>query len=292
MHQSIIVVPCYNEAARLDVVSFRQFVASSPAVKFVFVNDGSTDGTNALLEHMRRVEPLAFDVVHLDANVGKAGAVRAGVLAALAQDPVHVGYWDADLATPLTAIQSFCALLEERSEIELVMGARVKLLGRRIERRAPRHYLGRVFAAAASVSLNLAVYDTQCGAKLFRASERVRQVFSSPFRSRWIFDVEVLARLSALRRQAGLGPLDEAVYELPLIEWRDVKGSKLTVADFGIAALDLARIYWRRHRADGRGAAEKAALVSPAASGDSGIVPPLASPQTAREPFVGVDERI
>jgi hypothetical protein len=125
----------------------------------------------------------------------------------------------------------------------MVIGARVKLLGRKIERRAARHYIGRVFATAVSAILGLPVYDTQCGAKLFRVSPSIDALFQQPFLSRWIFDVEILARLIQGRRGKQLPPPEQVVYEYPLVEWRDVPGSKLTCGDFLRAGWELGRIY-------------------------------------------------
>lgn len=118
---------------------------------------------------------------HLRRNVGKAEAVRRGVLLAFDANPDYIGYGDADLATPLEAIPAFCELLDARHDLEIVFGARVWLLGRSLERSALRHYLGRIFATAASMVLGLGAYDTQCGAKLFRASPRSDRCFKSPF---------------------------------------------------------------------------------------------------------------
>ena len=112
------------------------------------------------------------------------------------------------------------------------MGSRVKLLGRKIDRRRSRHYLGRIFATAVSTVLGLDVYDTQCGAKLFRVTPFIRALFEHPFLSRWIFDVEIIARLIQAKRGKNLPQADRVIYEFPLMEWRDVQGSKLGYGDF------------------------------------------------------------
>jgi hypothetical protein len=152
----------------------------------------------------------------------------------------YIGYWDADLATPLEAAETMWRVAVARAECAIVMGSRIRRLGATIDRLAPRHYLGRVFATCASLILGLPVYDTQCGAKLIRA-DLVADAFREPFTSRWFFDIEVLARL---RNRIGVDRLLAGAVELPLERWRDIRGSKLRPADVVASPLDL----WRIHR--------------------------------------------
>jgi dolichyl-phosphate beta-glucosyltransferase len=255
MHRAVgtprvaVVVPCFNEERRLDARAFTAAEIDGHELELVFVDDGSTDATRAVLERIRQERPAHTRVVELRPNAGKAEAVRRGILDALERSPDAVGFWDADLATPLSEVPAFIEVLENRPEIDVVIGSRVKLMGRVIERRPWRHYLGRLFATAASVALDLPVYDTQCGAKLFRATPAIRQVFEAPFRARWVFDVELIARFLALHAE---DPDHGArcIYELPLRQWIDIHGSKLKTADFVKAAVDLAMIRktYGRHR--------------------------------------------
>ena len=238
----ILVIPCYNEESRLPVDELRAFQPEGIRVELLFVDDGSTDGTLALLESLRAENPERFALLALEQNSGKAEAVRRGLLAAMERQPDLAGFWDADLATPLGEIPGFIDVFNTRSEIEMVFAARVRLLGRSISRNPRRHYVGRVGATLISSSLGLAVYDTQCGAKLFRVSDRMREIFAAPFLSRWIFDVEIIARLVRLR---GRDAAARAIYELPITAWHDVKGSKVRSTDFLRALKDL----WKIHRA-------------------------------------------
>ena len=125
-----------------------------------------------------------------------------------------IGYWDADLATPLSEVAtllSYQGLLAER--VDAVFGSRISRLGARIERSYLRHLSGRAFATVAAVALRVNTYDSQCGAKLFRR-EVVQQAFGDPFVSRWIFDLEIVLRLGSAN-----------VIECPVHHWLDVKGS-------------------------------------------------------------------
>lgn len=238
----ILVVPCFNEEHRLPVDELRAFHLEGTRIELLFVDDGSTDGTLRLLESLRDEDPSRFSVLHLEHNSGKAEAVRRGMLAALDRNPHFAGFWDADLATPLGELTHFLKVFAARAEIEMIFAARVRLLGRSISRNPARHYFGRVGATLISQSLGLAVYDTQCGAKLFRAGDAMREIFATPFLSRWIFDVEIIARFV---RQRGRDAAARAIYELPIMVWHDVKGSKVKSSDFGRALKDL----WKIRRA-------------------------------------------
>jgi len=239
-----LVVPCYNEARRLDRATFLAFLSDPSGPLLLFVDDGSTDDTAAVLGDMvRDTASGRADVLRLPANGGKAEAVRQGLLALLDRPGLEfVGFWDADLATPLDEIPNFLGTFRRNPDADWIFGARVQLLGRNIRRRAIRHYLGRVFATAVSVTLTLPVYDTQCGAKMFRVSKSLRDVLQRPFVSRWIFDVEMIARLLALPERVRAADPSRGIFELPLQQWVDVDGSKVRPHDFFRAFFDLLRI--------------------------------------------------
>jgi dolichyl-phosphate beta-glucosyltransferase len=229
-----VVVPCFNEAARIELARFEELLHAGH--QLVFVDDGSTDQTRALLEQFAARQPQVR-AVSLEKNSGKAEAVRRGLLAALEAGASVVGYLDADLATPPGEMLRILEALEGH---EVALGSRVALLGRHIERSPVRHVLGRVFATAASLALKLPVYDTQCGAKAFRSGAALSAALAEPFTSRWAFDVELFGRL-----------LDHGVpatqfVEVPLDRWTDVRGSKLKPGPMLKAGLDVLRFAARR----------------------------------------------
>lgn len=237
-----LVVPCYNEAKRFHTELFVQWLSTQTQTRLILVDDGSRDGTLAVLDCIRERFPDRVTVLPLNPNRGKAEAVRNGLLFALDHfNPDIVGFWDADLATPLDAFDRFVSVLDHRPDIEMIFGSRVKLLGRRVERRPYRHYLGRVFATAASVMLNLPIYDTQCGAKLFVVRPHTRRIFADPFLSKWVFDVEIIARYLQLEC-CDTTLLEKRIYEYPLESWVDIAGSKVRPKDFVAAFWDTLRI--------------------------------------------------
>jgi glycosyltransferase involved in cell wall biosynthesis len=247
----VLVVPCYNEADRLDPEAFVRFLTAHPGVQMVLVDDGSVDGTGEILDRILSAAPASVTVLRQPGNRGKGEAVRAGILAALSLHPRTIGFFDADLSTPLQAVDDFLAVLRTRPAIELVLGSRVMLMGRDVRRRPSRHYLGRVFATAVSHALDLPVYDTQCGAKMLRVNAGTASLFALPFRSRWVFDVELIARYLRLPAGPGEPSRRDRTYELVLPAWHDQPGSKLRWWDFPRAMVDLGHI-WRERVAHER----------------------------------------
>jgi hypothetical protein len=69
------------------------------------------------------------------------------------------------------------------------------------------------------------IYDTQCGAKIFDA-HLAEKIFTAPFVSKWLFDVEIVARILKLQQE-----YPNAIIEVPLRVWNEVKGSKIKLKD-------------------------------------------------------------
>lgn len=231
--KSVVVIPCFNEAARLDIPALAPL--SRAGLTILIVDDGSTDATVTLAERgglcvLRRP------------HRGKAETVRAGLCWAIAEGADIAGWLDADLATPAVEWLRLHDALVADASLRMVLGSRVAHLGAHIERRAVRHYLGRVFATAASLTLGLPVYDTQCGAKVLRLDPLVVQALSSPFSTTWAFDVELIQRLL----HAGLSP--EAFREVPLAHWRDVGNSRLGIRGMARSAHEITQLARRRRR--------------------------------------------
>ncbi len=237
-----LVVPCFNEARRFAPAAFKEHAVNHPGCRFLFIDDGSTDDTRGILDELCQSEPATFQFLALGTNRGKSEAVRQGFLAALSGDSRYIGYWDADLATPLEAVNDFLKILDDNPQVDLVCGSRMKLLGHAIHRNTLRHSLGRCFATAVEFALGIGMYDTQCGAKLFRVTRRTAELFREPFISRWILDVELLARYINSHGFGGRTEAKRRIAEYPLKQWCDVPGSKMTLANALGSLFSLVRI--------------------------------------------------
>ncbi len=234
-----LIIPCFNEEKRLDLEAYAAFLQYCSNFHICFVNDGSKDSTSLILQTFCKAIPNT-EVLDLSQNLGKASAIREGVHYLTEKSYDLIGYLDADLATPLAEMLYLAEVMKTKPNVQCVMGARVGLLGRNVRRKLLRHYLGRIFATFASLSLGLHIYDTQCGAKIFR-KDLANYIFKDPLRSRWLFDIELLFRI---KKSDFFKNNPNPIYEFPLTEWNDIPGSKLKITDFFKAPLELLKIYW------------------------------------------------
>lgn len=238
-HRSVIIVPAFNEEFRFPMMEYRAFLKQeiSHNIDMLFVNDGSTDGTLSKIKELKS-EFSAVDYISLSTNQGKAEAIRQAIMQIDSDKYRFIGYWDADLASPLNEIPHLLSYAEPK--VRLIMGSRVKLLGySEIHRSRKRHYLGRVFATFASKALGIPVYDTQCGAKLIMA-EICKELFNEPFISQWLFDIELIFRL---KKAFSDQEIHKLVVEVPLRNWKDLGNSKVKLGDYIKAPAELLRIY-------------------------------------------------
>jgi dolichyl-phosphate beta-glucosyltransferase len=239
MSDRCIVVPCYNEEKRFDTTLFLAYLDSNEGSSFLFVNDGSTDDTMSVLNTTKAHFPDRIEVLDLTQNGGKAEAVRQGMMHAKDQGFKLVGFIDADLSTPLTEMTVLFDLLNRNPLFDLSLGSRIKRMGATIIRNPMRHYLGRVFSTMSSRIINLPVYDTQCGAKAFRA-EVIELLCEEKFITKWLFDVELLMRY---KKKFGVEAALKQVFEYPLKEWREVGGSKIKLSDMVKVPYELLLIH-------------------------------------------------
>jgi dolichyl-phosphate beta-glucosyltransferase len=237
-----LVIPCFNESKRLNLSAYSDFLKSHPTLTICFVNDGSTDETLRIVKNFTAQHAAdAIRIVSLEKNQGKAEAVRQGVLAMLAETshPFDmIGFWDSDLATPLSELDRFLHAFIQNELIQAVVGFRKKEADAKIQRSFSRKIISAIMHTIIQHYIGLPIHDTQCGAKMFTSS-LASKIFETRFIARWIFDIEIFLRIKHF-----LGPdsLLKNVEQLHLKAWHDVPGTKLRVRDVPKIFLELIRI--------------------------------------------------
>jgi dolichyl-phosphate beta-glucosyltransferase len=233
-----VIFPAYNEEARLEPTvasAAAYFARTGCAAELIVVDDGSRDGTGALVRRLAdHVDALRL--IRLPANRGKGYAVRAGVVNARGG---RILFADADGATPIEELERLDAALDGGADVAIGSRA-VAAAGVEVKARLHRRLMGRTFHLLVSALTVRGFSDTQCGFKLFRA-DVAQDLFSRMRMDGFSFDVEVL--LMAQRR-------GYRVAEVP-VNWAHVPGSRVNlVADSLKMAADLFVI--RGHALRGR----------------------------------------
>jgi len=229
-----VVIPAFNESTRLPETLREtvRFLSGMPwRSRVLVVDNGSVDGTaGAAAEIAAEVsgavggavggaERVAVDVIGCS-RPGKGAAVRRGILAGRA--PL-VGFFDADLATPLDTLPVAIAAL--RGGAAAAIASRHVPGASFVETQPLTRRLGGHVFRTLSGALVSGVADTQCGFKFFQRPA----VTAALVRTRttgFAFDVELLHRI---QRDGG------EVVELP-VAWTDRAGSTFHPVRDGIAS--------------------------------------------------------
>lgn len=226
----LLVIPCYNEESRLNINQYTEQLNRNIDVSILFVDDGSKDSTLDKINNLKSIFPNRITYIKKSKNEGKALAIYSGFKEILSSPLLskfqYIGYIDADLAVSIDEIDAIKnnTISEEKL---FGFGSRWKRIGSNIDRNLVRHYIGRIFATIASKILKLGVYDTQCGAKVFH-KDLVNKIFNTPFNVNWVFDVEIFFRIIKIY---SIRNFDKYCIEIPLKEWKDIKGSKVKYTD-------------------------------------------------------------
>ncbi|MEL1255302.1 glycosyltransferase [Flavobacterium sp. DGU38] len=238
MKKFLCIIPFYNEEIRFYQLPYEDLFSKYPEIDFLLIDDGSSDNTLNILKNLRD-KNHNVKLILIKKNLGKAEAIRTGVLNDISIDYEYVGYLDADLATPMIEMKRLFTFISNRESIVMVMGSRIKLLGNGVDRSYLRHYLGRIFATIISgFILKVPVYDTQCGAKIIR-TDFARRIFKEPFLTKWIFDVELLLRF----RGNGM-IIQDCVVEIPLEQWKERGNSKIKLKEFVLFPFQILKIHF------------------------------------------------
>lgn len=193
-HPSIaIVIPAYNEEARLgrsvdDITAFFRQRQWPHTIRVV--DDGSADGTVALVESIMARGGVPLELLRLDRNRGKGAAVRRGVLASTEE---LILFSDADLSTPIADVDLLLQAMEA-STADGAIGSRGLKTSRITHPQGKlRQLSGKTFNLLVRLLTGLPYRDTQCGFKLFR-HDCAHSLFSSLEIEDFTFDVEILYR--------------------------------------------------------------------------------------------------
>ena len=248
-----LILPAYNEEARLGAaldelyayLQTAQAAASLPeVVRVLVVDDGSTDGTAAIVHHRHEAERASDATVPAVTGQdptrpslailsiphgGKGAAVRAGMLAA---DTDLVVFADADMATPPDQIPLLVSALADH---DVAIGSRIQPDGSDMRATQPRfrRMLGAVFHGLASAWVVGPVQDTQCGLKGFTRAA-AHDLFRRQRITSIVFDVEIIHLAEVRGYRMAVVP----------IRWSDRRGSRMRTRPLLAArvAWDLLRI--------------------------------------------------
>lgn len=232
MRTVALVVPAYQEARRLPrlIRAIRETAradleqAGLDLRQVIVVDDGSSDGTGAVLSEAAEREPLLTSLTAPPGRRGKGHAVAHGIRHAEA-DLVLLA--DVDLSAPLAETRKLVA-----ANADVAVGSRA-LDGAHVEDTPlPRELMGRTFNRLVRAVTGLPLKDTQCPLKLLPTG-LARRITEDQVASGFAFDVELLLRA----RRAGA-----TIAEVPIVFHHDRDSRVRPLQSAAAMAYDVLRL--------------------------------------------------
>jgi len=188
-----LIIPAFNEEKRLYIAfkELKTFLNKNifPQVEIIFVNDGSTDNTQEIIEKfIKENEKINCKLINLESNKGKGEAVKQGILEATEKFSLLC---DTDMSTPLLEIEKF--IPEMKNNTDIIIGSR-RLSNSKLTKKQPwyRQKMGNIYGILAGIFTGLSdIKDFGCGFKVFKTKE-IKEIFKQIIIKGWIFDTEVL----------------------------------------------------------------------------------------------------
>jgi len=207
-----VVVPCFNEQERiLPTIGaiMACFCTLGRPWELIISDDGSTDQTVAIIEELGFAN---INLLKAPCNQGKGSAVRAGIIAARGD---FILFADADNSTPIEQIHQLLPLLKTGA-YDLAIGSRATIAAHTQHRSLVRRTMSATLRAIVHYGLQLDIYDSQCGFKVFHQSvaKHLVQLQTMPG---FAFDLELLFLAKKYHYQ---------IIEIS-VEWIDAPGSKV-----------------------------------------------------------------
>ncbi len=192
-----LVIPCYNESKRIGNLAntLKDFDKKwNLPLEFILVDDGSSDDTAVkIIDSFEGAfsSNTDFELVKLEQNAGKGGALKAGVEKATGD---YILTLDADMATKPIVLKRWLAKLPQKdfNDQEILIGSR-EHEDSKVEGQPLRRIAGLVFNFIIQLFTNINLRDTQCGFKLY-PSAIGKQLFADLKTNGWAHDVELLYR--------------------------------------------------------------------------------------------------
>jgi glycosyltransferase involved in cell wall biosynthesis len=233
----VIIIPCFNEAERINL-SYFNILFRLNSTAWVFVDDGSTDGTSKILKKYSNKKNIIY--LKLSHNVGKSNAIAHGMNYASSKisNIGWIGFLDSDGAFAISDVENIIKMTSSIGSHDAIYTSRVKMAGRNIKRNNARHVIARLITSLFGLVWKDIPYDTQSGFKLYKYSDDFNSILIKPFKTKWFFDIELSIRNFMYKKE------NLNVWEEPVSTWVDMPGSKINYRQSLRISLEVIYIFY------------------------------------------------